>query len=127
MIPYQLDLITVKQKAREYYEAKKLTAQHPNTASRVCANKIDDYRCAVSACYPDEVLEHVFGTVEHGVELGYLLPPKDHLEWAQIVRLQMIHDFWADLARRYPDDPITAEFEKTFRDRIQLFSTLMVE
>lgn len=106
MIPYQLSWAVVQAKCQEYYNNKKLTAQHPDPAQRICTNIIGEYRCAVAACYPDEVIQEEFGIVEQGVRDGYLIPPEDPLEWARIVRLQHSHDFWASSAYHWPDNEV---------------------
>lgn len=123
MLPYQLSLKEVIEKAREYYDKGLLTAQHPNPQCRQCINKYEEYRCAVAACYPEEVLEHSFGSVESGVEDGYLLPPSDPLEWAIIVRLQQTHDYWADCAKQFPGHEITKQHEQSFKYRIETSGT----
>lgn len=125
MLPYQLSLKEVITKAEEYYKAGLLTAQHPDPEHRQCVNKDAKYRCAVAACYPDEVLEKTFGSVESGVSMGYLTPPADPLAWARIVRLQQTHDYWADCARKIPDHLITKEFEESFKARISSLNTIV--
>lgn len=111
---HQLNYKEVLTKAKEYYDKGMLTAQHPDPDSRVCRNSVGMYRCAVAACYPDDVINAFDGSVETGVTLGFLAMPEDLNEWARIVRLQLLHDTWAVAARGFPSEGMTRRLQEIF-------------
>lgn len=88
-----LTLAEVKAKAREYYEAGKLTAQHLNPAERMCVNKgADGHRCAVAAAFNDELLEaYPRGSIASIQGVSFI----DLDEKRAIRDIQEAHDIWA--------------------------------
>jgi len=93
MVLQTLTLAEVKAKAREYYAAGKLTAQHPNPYSRMCVNNgADGHRCAVAAAFNDELIEAFQkGTIGLGVARGLVALDDE----SAISRIQSAHDEWA--------------------------------
>jgi hypothetical protein len=103
--PIKLTLETVIKNGLEYYNNKKLSAQHPDPKNRQCANFVDDgYRCIVAASFPKEWEDNVhFGTIEAGVRLGYVIIDSQ-IEAMKIARLQAYHDLWARAAMTENED-----------------------
>ncbi|MCK1741352.1 hypothetical protein IVA80_10870 [Bradyrhizobium sp. 139] len=101
-----LTLESVKQKGREYYEAGKLTAQHPDESMRECVYETNDgYRCVVGAALSEEQLTEI-GQTSHmtcSVDLIGCIH-MDATEMPQIRSLQRLHDAWASDAQKYGDD-----------------------
>lgn len=81
--------------ARQFYEARKLTAQHPDPHFRQCLYAgADDTRCAIGAGLSEETLgKSIEGfSVMSLVEEGKLTT--DNVE--RLVALQRLHDDWCD-------------------------------
>lgn len=111
----ELPLSTVCKNALKYYENKKLTAQHPNREERQCTNFIGEYRCAISASYPEE-WKDVSSVVTYslGITRGYIKQP-DLTTAISIGITQYAHDSWAKESKeRGEDDPITKKLEEKF-------------
>lgn len=98
-----LTLAEVKTKAREFYEAGKLTAQHPIPSERRCVNDGGDgYRCAVAAAFNDDVIrEYPKGTIVGAVRRGHIVV-LDRRELHKMIEIQDAHDRWASAAQTDP-------------------------
>jgi len=116
-----ITLAEVKQKAREYYAAGKLTAQHPDPKERECVNQgADGHRCAVAACFTDETLiRNPTGTV-CGLYHSRALYIASDDEREAISDIQMHHDNWASTSQMYGvHDPRTIEYRNEFLKLIE--------
>jgi hypothetical protein len=121
MVPYRLDLKTVRKKANEFYKAKRLLAQHPDKGYRLCQNRVGEYRCSAAACYPDDIINLEFGTVEDGIAKGYLLPPDNPEDFGKIIRIQFAHDHWAFMAKILNEDNLAiGMMERNFISWIEM-------
>jgi hypothetical protein len=93
-----LTLAKVKTKAREYYEAGKLTAQHPDPNERMCVNKgKDGHRCAVATAFNDALLEEFPGGTIHSVKGSGAVAISGE-DFDAIAEIQNEHDRWASHA-----------------------------
>lgn len=102
----RLNLALVKQKAREYYEAGRLTPQHLDESMRECVYETrDGYRCAVGAALDDDTLSAIGAgrLMACSVDLiGCIeLDPADR---PHVLALQRLHDGWATDANKYGSD-----------------------
>ncbi|MGY3589322.1 hypothetical protein [Bradyrhizobium sp. USDA 4350] len=94
-----LTLAEVKTKAREFYAAGKLTAQHPDHTKRECTNDGGDgYRCAVAAAFNEPLLNaYPGGTIDSIEGMGRVTIDASELD--AIVAIQYAHDTWAIRSR----------------------------
>lgn len=122
-----LTLKGVKKKAREYYRARKLTAQHRDPKKRECCYKIGAYRCAIGASLTEKTLERlqkdeVEATSENSY--GYAngacnwMSPYFGMVDADAVairRIQAVHDQWCGAAHDAPgESKLTNEYRNEF-------------
>lgn len=90
----------VKEAARKFYDAKKLTAQHPDPAMRQCVYQLGDYRCAIGASFSKETLEVIVAARcndDASVMSQKMMPfikAKDAFDLVTINGIQHRHDFW---------------------------------
>lgn len=99
MQPITLDLEKVKTAALAYYNAGKLTAQHPNIADRQCVYFRGEYRCAIGAALDAKDANSLpieGGSVGCLIDRGTFLV--DAGEYDDLVEIQQAHDRWADEA-----------------------------
>lgn len=103
--------------AREYYEAGKLTAQHPDRNMRGCFFYLPDdesYRCAVGAALTEETRALVghTGTVNSLLYRGVMVPDSD---LSNVFELQRKHDDWATRGAAFgDDDEATKDAKRSF-------------
>lgn len=108
----------VAEKAKEFYLAKKLTAQHPDKSERKCVNNgAPGFRCAVAAAYPEDFKrEGTFLKLLSDGEI-YVANVSDAI---QIQRVQDAHDTWASTSRLSEDKVVLAHLEYLFRRSIKM-------
>lgn len=101
-----------KAAARKYFEAGKLTAQHPDPAMRMCVYSTGEYRCAIGAGLTDETIGELrtFG-LNRGASVDAI---RKHITYADdqedgLRQLQELHDAWADSSRNYNKHAATAQ------------------
>lgn len=113
----------VAEKAKEYYFAKKLTAQHPDKDKRQCVNDGGDgYRCAVAASYPEDFKGE--GSFIFFVSTGII--KAEPFDAIKIQRIQDAHDAWAALSRISEDPLVLHHLEHMFKASIGIADALVV-
>jgi hypothetical protein len=112
-----LTLKEIKAAARKAYKAKRLTAQHPDRAQRICVYSNGAYRCAIGAALTKETLaalstftQHSGLSVLQSQGLVTVTPRKDYYEATVI---QYAHDAWARAAKASR----SLKFVKSCRDK----------
>lgn len=92
----QLTLEEVKRNARNWYNLKMLTAQHPDPNARECRNRgHDGYRCAVGASFNEETLNATPAGSVYYVQGKGLIGFESEAEMWEVSRIQDLHDNWA--------------------------------
>jgi hypothetical protein len=121
-----ITLDETKAKGREFYDAGKLTAQHPETDKRQCViDGGDGYRCVVGSVLTDETIAKVHEAIMNNSGAHMLFNKRlidadttpiddDRSEFSEIEALQNAHDDWARNA--YCDDD-GIESAKTYAAR----------
>lgn len=108
-----LTLEGVKVKAREAYDKKRLTAQHPDPHQRECVftgrgptPRDKQYHCVIGAALEPRTLRHVKVAGSNAESLISLVHKKivtvDDGEIDELCYIQRQHDSWAQAAQAYP-------------------------
>jgi hypothetical protein len=87
----------VKTKAREYYLAGRLTAQHPEQSARKCVYAFGEYRCGVGAAMNAETLAAIAAAGINGKSIFAIAEETPELLTIErgVDRIQEAHDNWA--------------------------------
>jgi hypothetical protein len=104
-----LTLEQVQKSARKYYQAKRLTAQHPKRRQRMCYYQIGHYRCAIGSALSKETLKQAHDLeiqlLADDTSLEALIKAKiiqtNTTEYNLIQEIQWKHDNWAQASQSY--------------------------